>query len=343
MGNTTTRAVKRFGTNLIKMENSTVTKNQSQPHRVAVQMDPIESVNIDGDTTFAMIEEAQRRGSIVFTYQVETLSWREGKVTARARPITVQRVKGDHVKFGDEIILDLADDVDVILMRQDPPFDMAYITAAHMLEFICDKTLVVNDPSWVRSSPEKIVPLLFPELMPPTLVTRDRAQIHAFRADHGDIVVKPLFGNAGAAVFRIKPEDGNLGALLDLFFATSNEPLMVQGFVPGVFDGDKRIILIDGEPVGAINRVPKGNDIRSNLAVGGTAHDVGLSSADLAICARIGPTLKERGLLFVGIDVIAGRLTEINVTSPTGAMAILAFTGVDCTALMWDAIDRRLS
>jgi glutathione synthase len=183
---------------------------------------------------------------------------------------------------------------------------------------------------------------LFPDLMPPTLVTRDRASIEAFRADHGDIVVKPLFGNAGAAVFRIKPEDGNLGALLDLFFSTNREPLMVQAFVPGVFEGDKRIILIDGVAVGAINRIPKGNDIRSNLAVGGTAHAVELSAADLAICERIGPTLKERGLLFVGIDVIAGRLTEINVTSPTGARAIQAFTGVNCAALMWDAIEARI-
>jgi glutathione synthase len=306
-------------------------------------MDPIEHVNIDGDTTFAMAEEAQARGHTLFVYQVDTLSWREGKVTARAKPARVQRVKGDHVSFGEAVTLDLAHDVDVILMRQDPPFDMAYITAAHMLEFVAKDTLVVNDPFWVRSSPEKIVPLLFPELMPPTLVTRDRATIEAFRADHGDIVIKPLFGNAGAAVFRLKPDDGNLGALLDLFFATSREPLMVQAFVKGVFEGDKRIILIDGEPVGAINRVPKGNDIRSNLAVGGTAHDVQLSEADLAICTRIGPTLKERGLLFVGIDVIAGKLTEINVTSPTGALAIKAFTGVDCTALMWDAIEARLA
>jgi glutathione synthase len=319
-----------------------VTNTSSRDLRIAVQMDPIEGINIDGDTTFAMIEEAQKRGYQILTYQVETLSWREGAVSARARPVTVRRVKGDHVTFGDEVEIDLANDVDVILMRQDPPFDMGYITAAHILEFLKGKTLVVNDPFWVRSSPEKIVPLLFPDLMPPTLVTRDRKAIDRFRIDHGDIVIKPLYGNAGAAVFRIKPEDGNLGALLDLFFATSNEPVMVQGFVPGVFDGDKRIMLIDGEPVGAINRVPKGNDIRSNLAVGGTAHDVKLSQADLEICTRIGPTLKERGLLFVGIDVIAGRLTEINVTSPTGAMAILAFSGVNCTALMWDAIERRL-
>lgn len=314
----------------------------SKPLRIAIQMDPIEHVNIDGDTTFAMAEEAQSRGYEIFVYQVDTLSWQEGKVRARAKPARVQRVKGDHVTLGAEVVLDLAEDVDVVLMRQDPPFDMNYITAAHMLEFLKGKTLVVNDPFWVRSSPEKIVPLLFPDLMPPTLVSRDVATIKAFQAEHQDIVVKPLFGNAGAAVFRIKPEDGNLGALLDLFFTTSRDPIMVQAFVPGVFDGDKRIILVDGEPVGAINRVPKGNDIRSNLAVGGTAHPVDLSEADLAICRAIGPTLKERGLLFVGIDVIAGRLTEINVTSPTGALALKAFSGVNAVSLMWDAISRKL-
>ena len=314
----------------------------SKSLRIAIQMDPIEHVNIEGDSTFAMAEEAQIRGYEIFVYQVETLSWQEGKVSARAKPAKVQRVKGDHVSLGEEVVLDLAEDVDVVLMRQDPPFDMSYITAAHLLEFLKGKTLVVNDPFWVRSSPEKIVPLLFPELMPPTLVSRDRETIKAFQAEHQDIVVKPLFGNAGAAVFRIKPEDGNLGALLDLFFTTSRDPIMVQAFVPGVFDGDKRIILVDGEPVGAINRVPKGNDIRSNLAVGGTAHPVDLSEADLAICRAIGPTLKERGLLFVGIDVIAGRLTEINVTSPTGALALKAFSGINAVSLMWDAISRKL-
>jgi len=315
----------------------------SKPLRIAIQMDPIEHVNIEGDSTFAMAEEAQIRGYEIFVYQVETLSWQEGKVSARAKPAKVQRVKGDHVTLGEEVVLDLAEDVDVVLMRQDPPFDMSYITAAHLLEFLKGKTLVVNDPFWVRSSPEKIVPLLFPELMPPTLVSRDRETIKAFQAEHQDIVVKPLFGNAGAAVFRIKPEDGNLGALLDLFFTTSRDPIMVQAFVPGVFDGDKRIILVDGEPVGAINRVPKGNDIRSNLAVGGTAHPVDLSEADLEICRAIGPTLKERGLLFVGIDVIAGRLTEINVTSPTGALALKAFSGINAVSLMWDAIGRKLN
>jgi glutathione synthase len=310
--------------------------------RVAIQMDPIERVNIDADSTFAMAEEAQKRGFPVWVYGVETLSWCEGKITARARPAIVRRTKGDHVTLGAPVTLDLERDVDVVLMRQDPPFDMAYITAAHILEFLKGKTLVVNDPFWVRSSPEKIVPLLFPDLMPPTLVSRDHEAIKSFQATHKDIVVKPLFGNAGAAVFRIKPDDGNLGALLDLFFTTSRDPIMVQAFVPGVFAGDKRIILIDGEPAGAINRIPKGNDIRSNLAVGGTAHPVELSEADLAICRAIGPTLKERGLLFVGIDVIAGRLTEINVTSPTGALAMKEFSGVDCVSLMWDAIIRKL-
>jgi glutathione synthase len=315
----------------------------TSPLRVAIQMDPIEGVNITGDTTFAMAEEAQARGHSLHVYQPEHLSWREGRVSAVARPVRVQRVQGDHAQLGAPVSLDLADDVDVVLMRQDPPFDMGYITAAHILEFIADKTLVVNDPAWVRSSPEKIVPLLFPDLMPPTLVSRDRAAITAFRDTHKDIVVKPLFGNAGAAVFRIKPDDGNLGALLDLFFSTNREPLMVQAFVPDVFAGDKRILIVDGTPIGAINRVPKGNDIRSNLAVGGTAEACDLSAADLAICDRIGPTLKQRGLIFVGIDVIAGRLTEINVTSPTGALALKAFSGLDAVAAMWDAIETRLN
>ena len=313
------------------------------PLRVAIQMDPIEHISIEGDTTFMMAEAAQRRGHRLWVYQPGQLVWSSGRLTARARPVTVRRVKGDHVTLGDPVELDLAADIDVVLMRQDPPFDMAYITAAHLLEFLKGRTLVVNDPFWVRSSPEKLVPLLFPHLMPPTLVTRDRAAIEAFRAGHGDIVVKPLFGNAGAAVFRIKPGDGNLGALLDLFFATAPEPLMVQAFVPDVFAGDKRIILVDGEPVGALNRKPTGDDIRSNLAVGGTAHPTELSAADLAICHAIGPTLRERGLLFVGIDVIAGWLTEINVTSPTGARAVLSFSGVDVTELMWDAIALRLA
>jgi glutathione synthase len=309
--------------------------------RVAIQMDPIETINIDGDTTFMLALEGQKRGFPLWTYHPNELSYREGRVLARARPISVRRVKGDHVSLGDPILMDLAVDADVVLMRQDPPFDMAYLTAAHLLEMVHPKTLVVNDPGWVRSSPEKIVPLLFPDLMPPTLVSRDRIAIREFRADFKDIVVKPLFGNAGNAVFRVKPNDGNLDALLDLFFAGSREPLMVQAFLPNVFDGDKRIILVDGVAIGAINRRPNGDDIRSNLAAGGKAEATELSDADIAVCERIGPTLKERGLILVGIDVIGGRLTEINVTSPTGAIALQKFTGIDTAALTWDAICSR--
>jgi len=311
--------------------------------RVAIQMDPIEAINIDGDTTFMLALEAQTRGFKLWTYHPNELSYREGRVLARARPVSVRRVKGDHFSLGDPIALDLAEDVDVVLMRQDPPFDMAYLTAAHLLEMVHPKTLVVNDPGWVRSSPEKIVPLLFPDLMPPTLVSRDRIAIREFRDDFKDIVVKPLFGNAGNAVFRVKPNDGNLDALLDLFFAGSREPLMVQAFLPKVFDGDKRIILVDGIAIGAINRRPNGDDIRSNLAAGGKAEETELSDADKEVCKRIGPTLKERGLILVGIDVIGGRLTEINVTSPTGAMALQRFTGIDTAALTWDAICSRRS
>lgn len=309
--------------------------------RVAFQMDPIENINIAGDTSFAMIEQAQARGHDVWIFQPNHVAFESGKVTARAKPLKVKREQGSHYELGAEMLLDLANDIDIIHMRQDPPFDMSYISAAHLLEFVADKTLVVNDPFWVRNSPEKIIPLLFPELMPETLVTRNRDAIIAFKAKHEDIVVKPLFGNAGAAVFRIKPNDGNLGALIDLVFAASNEPLMVQAFVKEVFAGDKRIFLIDGEPMGGINRVPKGDDIRSNLAAGGSAEACELSKADLAICAAIGPTLKERNLLFVGIDVIAGKLTEINVTSPTGIRAYLGFSGIDLMVPFWDAVEAK--
>lgn len=311
--------------------------------RVGVQMDPIENININGDTTFAMMEQAQARGHEMWIFQPQHVSYDEGRIIARAKPVIVRREIGNHYELGTEEVLDLGEDLDVILMRQDPPFDMSYISAAHMLEFIKDKTLVVNDPFWVRNSPEKIIPLLFPELMPPTLVTRDRQAVLDFRAKHQDIVIKPLFGNAGAAVFRIKPEDGNLGALLDLFFATSNEPLMIQAFVKEVFAGDKRIFLINGKCVGGINRIPTGNDIRSNLAAGGSAAATSISNQDLAICEAIGPTLKERNLLFVGIDVIAGKLTEINVTSPTGVRAYLGFTGIDLMVPYWEAIEDKFA
>lgn len=308
----------------------------------AFQMDPIEGININGDTSFAMLEQGQKRGHIQYIFQPHHVYYEEGKVYAFARPLKVKREQGAHYELGEEIILNLADDLDVIHMRQDPPFDMSYISGAHLLEMISNKTLVVNDPFWVRNSPEKIMPLIFPEIMPPTLVTRNVQAIKNFRVKHGDIVVKPLFGNAGAAVFRIKPEDGNLGALLDLFFAASNEPLMVQAFVKEVFKGDKRIFLIDGEPVGVINRIPNGNDIRSNLAAGGSAAATELSEDDLAICAHIGPTLKERNLLFVGIDVIAGKLTEINVTSPTGVRAFLGFSGIDLMENYWNSIEAKI-
>ncbi len=309
--------------------------------RVALQMDPIENINIAGDTSFAMAETGQARGHELWIFQPHHVFYEEGKVFAYAKPLKVKREQGNHYQLGDEKLLNLADDLDVIFMRQDPPFDMNYISAAHMLDLVSKQTLVVNDPFWVINSPEKIAPLMFPELMPPTLVTSNKTAIKNFREKHGDIVIKPLFGNAGAAVFRIKPDDGNMGALLDLFFSASNEPLMVQAFVKEVFAGDKRIFLIDGEPVGLINRIPSGNDIRSNLAAGGSAAATEFSDADLAICRAIGPTLKERNLLFVGIDVIAGRLTEINVTSPTGVRAYYNFTGINLMDKYWDVVEAK--
>lgn len=311
--------------------------------RVAIQMDPMEGVNIEGDTTFALAEAAQARGHKLWVYSPTALVYENGSVSALARPATVQRVKGDHARFDPALVLDLAEDVDVILMRQDPPFDTAYITAAHMLELVADKTLVVNDPFWVRSSPEKISPLLFPDLMPPTMVTRDVAALRAFREKHGDVVLKPIYGNAGAAVFRVKADDANFGPLIEMFFASSREPIMIQAFVPEVVDGDKRIILVDGEFAGLINRIPAKGDHRSNLAVGGKAAATELSAQDKIICDRLRPFLKERGLLFVGIDVINGRLTEINVTSPTGARSILALSGVDVAQMAWDAIEAKLA
>jgi len=311
--------------------------------RIVVQMDPIERVNIDTDTSFAMIETAQARGHSVFVYGTDTLTYREGRISAQASPVTVRRIKGDHVTLGESVTLDLRADVDVVLMRQDPPFDMAYLTAAHLLEMLAPDTLVVNDPAWVRSSPEKIFPLLFADLMPPTLISRDAEAIGAFRETYKDIIIKPLFGNGGAGVFHVPPKDGNYRVILETFFASSREPVMVQAFMPEVSEGDKRIILIDGEVVGGFNRRPAKGEARSNMAAGGKAEATELSSADLAICAAIGPELKRRGQVFVGIDVIAGRLTEINVTSPTGANALKSFTGVDSVGLMWDAISARLA
>ncbi len=311
--------------------------------RVAIQMDPLEHVNIDGDTSFALAETAQARGMELFVYGPADMSLEGRRVTARVRPAKVQRVKGTPGIFGEPVTLDLAKDVDVILMRQDPPFDLSYITACHMLELISDETLVLNDPAGVRSSPEKILPLLFPDLMPPTLVSRDPAAIDDFRARYKDIIVKPIYGHGGAGVFRLKEDDSNLDSLLELFFSKSREPVMVQAFLPAVSEGDKRIMLVDGEPVGALNRRPKSGQVRSNLVVGGTAEKTELSDADKRICAAIGPELRKRGLVLTGIDVIGGRLTEINVTSPTGVQAIKKLSGIDIPAIFWDSVQQKLA
>jgi len=311
--------------------------------RVALQMDPLENVDIEADTSFALAEAAQDRGARLWVYGPEALSYDAGRVTAWARPVQVQREPGTPGVFGEAVRLDLAEDVDVVLMRQDPPFDMSYITACHILELVTDRTLVLNDPEWVRASPEKLFPLLFPQLMPPTLVSRDVAAIKAFRARHNDIILKPLYGNGGVGVFRLKPDDSNFHSLTEMFFERNREPIMAQAFLPAVSQGDKRIILIDGEPVGGINRRPKPGETRSNLHVGGTPEPTELSEADRAICAAIGPELKRRGQVLVGIDVIGGKLTEVNVTSPTGVQEMKRFSGVDATALFWDAVDRRLA
>ncbi|MEA1940863.1 MAG: glutathione synthase [Pseudomonadota bacterium] len=311
--------------------------------RVAVQMDPIEAVNVDADTTFALMEEAQSRGASLYVYHPDQLSWLQGRVLARARPVTVRHEQGNHADLGEPVTLDLAEDVDVVLMRQDPPFDMAYQTAAHILEFLKGETLVLNDPAWVRSSPEKIVPLLFPDLIPPTLISRDIDALRAFRDTHSDIILKPLYGNGGAGVFRLRPGDGNFSALVEMFFAQSREPLVAQAFLPAVEKGDKRVLLIDGEPVGAINRVPQKGETRSNMHVGGVAEACELDDRDREICAAIGPMLRERNLVLVGIDVIGGRMTEINVTSPTGVQELKRFSGIDTCAIFWDSVERRLA
>ncbi len=308
--------------------------------RVAIQMDPIDQVDVSADTTFLMAANALERGHTVWTYHPESLAQRDGRVSCRARRL--QRLtdrQGEHAVQGAPERLDLHG-VDVVLIRQDPPFDMAYLTATHMLERLQPGVRVVNDPAEVRNAPEKLYVTGFPGLQPPTLITRDAAEIAAFRHEHEDIIVKPLYGNGGAGVFRLKPGDGNLDSLLELFFASNREPVIAQAFLKDVAAGDKRILIVDGEPVGAINRVPAEGAVRSNLHVGGRAEAVELTARDREICAQIGPDLKARGLLFVGIDVIGPYCTEINVTSPTGAQQLKRFTGVDATALMWDAIER---
>ncbi len=307
---------------------------------VAIQMDPIDSIDIDGDSTFAMALEAQARGHGLFHYLPQDLSLRDGRVTAKARPLEVRREAGNHFTLGAAETLDLAG-VDVVLMRQDPPFDMAYITATHILEHIHPQTLVVNDPVSVRNAPEKLFVTHFEGVMPPTLITSSREEIKAFRAEHKDIIVKPLYGNGGAGVFHIKPDDENLNSLVEMFEEQYREPMIVQRYLPEVRLGDKRIILVDGEPVGAINRVPAEGEARSNMHVGGRAEKIGLTPREQDICAAIGPSLREQGLIFVGIDVIGDYLTEINVTSPTGIQEIDRFDGVNLSGLIWDAIEAR--
>ena len=314
----------------------------SQPLKVACQMDPVERIDIRGDSTFALLLEAQRRGHELFYYTPNDLALLGNRLVARGSSITVKDVSGDHYALSHPRLVDLST-YDAILLRQDPPFDMAYITSTHLLERIHPKTLVVNDPAHVRNAPEKLWVLDFQDLMPPTIVTRQLADVQAFRAEHEDIIVKPLYGNGGASVFRIKPEDSNLASLVELFQTVFREPFMVQQYRSEVRAGDKRIILVDGEVAGALNRVPAADETRSNLHVGGTAAAVEITARDREICARLGPELQRRGLIFTGIDVIGPYLTEINVTSPTGIRQIKAFGGADIASLIFDAIERRIT
>jgi glutathione synthase len=310
--------------------------------KVAFQMDPIGSVNFEADSTFRLAEEAQARGWTLWHYTPDRLSYREGRVMARAEPLSVRRVRGDHATLGETVDIDLAE-MDVVWLRQDPPFDMGYITTTHILDRLKGRTLVANDPFWVRNSPEKLLVLDFPELTPPTTIARDIGVLREFKARHGDIILKPLYGNGGAGVFRLDPNDRNLASLHELFAGMSREPLIVQKFLPDVAAGDKRIILVDGEPAGAINRVPAAGETRSNMHVGGRPEKTTLIDREREICAAIGPRLKEMGQVFVGIDVIGGWLTEINVTSPTGIQELERFDGINVAGMIWDAIDARLS
>jgi glutathione synthase len=308
--------------------------------KVAVQMDPIERIRIAGDSTFALLLEAQARGHALFYYTPDRLAMTDGKVSARIRPLSVRDQAGDHFTLGEEQRSAL-DTLDVILLRQDPPFDMNYITTTHLLERVHPQTLVVNDPASVRNAPEKMLVNDFHELMPPTLITRDLAEIKEFRKEHGDVVMKPLYGKGGEAVFRVAARDMNFGSLYDLFATTFREAWVVQKFLPEVKDGDKRIILVDGEFAGAVNRVPAEDDLRSNMVAGGAARGTDISAREREICERIGPELKKRGLIFTGIDVIGGLLTEINVTSPTGIRAIKNLGGPDIAKMIWDVIEQK--
>ncbi|MEM5476506.1 glutathione synthase [Pacificibacter sp. AS14] len=310
--------------------------------KVAIQMDPIGPIDITADSTFRIMLEAQARGHELFYYTPDKLAFQEGKITARGWPVTVQMVEGDHYTLGDETEVDLST-YDVVWLRQDPPFDMGYITSTHLLDMISETTLVVNDPFWVRNYPEKLLVLNFPDLTPPTTIARDLDTIKAFKAKHGDVILKPLYGNGGAGVFRLGPDDKNLSSLHELFCGINNEPLIVQKFLPDVSAGDKRVILVDGEPVGAINRVPQKGETRSNMHVGGRPEKIGLSARDLEICAAIGPLLREKGQIFVGIDVIGNYLTEINVTSPTGIQELERFDGTNTAEKLWVAIEAKRS
>jgi glutathione synthase len=308
--------------------------------KIAIQMDPIEAIDINGDSSFRIAEEAQVRGHTLFYYTPDKLAYQQGKVTARGWPLTVRREIGDHFDLGEYQQVDLAE-FDVVWLRQDPPFDMSYITTTHILDMIHPDTLVVNDPTWVRNYPEKLLVLQFPDLTPPTTIARDIETLKAFKAEHGDMILKPLYGNGGAGVFRLDTNDRNLNSLHELFSGINREPLIAQKFLPDVAQGDKRIILIDGKPVGAINRVPAKGETRSNMHVGGRPEKIGMTARELEICERIGPLLYEKGQIFVGIDVIGGNLTEINLTSPTGLMELEAFDGINVAAMIWEAIEKR--
>jgi glutathione synthase len=308
--------------------------------KVALQMDPIGGVNINADSTFRIALEAQARGHSLFFYTPDKLAFIEGRVIARGFPITLRRELGNHVSYGAEAEVDLST-FDVVWLRQDPPFDMGYITTTHLLDMIHPKTLVVNDPFWVRNYPEKLLVLRFADLTPPTAIARDLATIRAFKARHGDIILKPLYGNGGAGVFRLDENDRNLASLHEMFSAISREPVIVQKFIPAVAKGDKRVILVNGEPVGAINRVPQAGETRSNMHAGGRPEQVGLTQRDLEICAAIGPTLREHGQIFVGIDIIGDYLTEINVTSPTGIQELERFDGINTAAKIWEVIEAK--
>ncbi len=310
--------------------------------KVAIQMDPVEDIDIEADSTFMLAMEAQRRGHVIYHYPVDALTFDCHRLTARAQRLTVRPARGDHFSLGQPEIIDLGK-MDIVLMRQDPPFDMAYITATHLLQRIHPKTLVINDPMHVRNAPEKLLATHFPQFMPPTIISRDLEMIKSFRAEHGEIIIKPLHGNGGVGVFHLGPDDENINALFEMFTATSPEPLMIQAYLKEVRDGDKRIILVDGVAAGAVNRIPMPGEARSNLHVGGKAAKSGLSATDEKICQTIGPMLREMGLIFVGIDVIGDYLTEINVTSPTGIQEINRFNCVNLESDLWDTFEAKFS